>query len=271
VGIDVAENQGAAENGAGYVLGTADGQVLPFGNALKADGGPGPSAQPVVGIALVQYPKGTPSQEAVTYLVTIVNNSTTPTDLTMYQSAADLGVPGAQSLAWVSTPADPGTTVTNGWSPGYGYTAAATGVLKPGVVYPPLYADNEVLPDVAGENALQADFQNGVYSFADSSISCALGTVCLDEDSTIPADDSASISVNNWENPDFAVQAMPNTVLHMTPPTTYFVTAGSYSQGQVLDTSSLANSAELDFSAGDVSVTATYNPDGTWTIRPSPS
>jgi hypothetical protein len=54
----------------------------------------------------------------------------------------------------------------------------------------------------------------------------------------------------------------------LTPDPTYWVTAGTDSQGDVLDTESITNSAQIDFPPGVTDMVATFGPDGRWTVQP---
>jgi hypothetical protein len=55
------------------------------------------------------------------YSLTVTNNSTQYQDLCIYQNPVDLGVPDAMSLAWLTAPAWPRTTVTFSWTLDYSF------------------------------------------------------------------------------------------------------------------------------------------------------
>ncbi|HEV8432375.1 MAG TPA: hypothetical protein VGR95_03105 [Thermoanaerobaculia bacterium] len=66
------------------------------------------------------------------------------------------------------------------------------------------------------------------------------------------------------------VQALPNFQTVFTPRPRFFITFGNYSRGQVLDTRLITTKAEISFPPGVLSMTATLNPDFTWTITQTP-
>jgi hypothetical protein len=68
----------------------------------------------------------------------------------------------------------------------------------------------------------------------------------------------------------FAVQAQPNSLLTFTPHPAYWVTAGTFEHGEVLDIGSiLGDSAEIQFPPGVYNMTAILNLDNTWTVQPT--
>jgi hypothetical protein len=58
--------------------------------------------------------------------------------------------------------------------------------------------------------------------------------------------------------------------LQLTRHPTYWVTAGTYAQGQALDTDDITKTVEVDFPARVLDMVATLNPDNTRTLRPGP-
>ena len=255
-------------NGAGYVLVSANGGTFPYGDGDLLGPFPPSLNKPVVAMVALPNPPN-PFGGQLTVLIT--NNSTSITNLVLYQDAKEWGVPNAQSLAWAVFPTHPGTSFTDTWGPEYMFTAGPTGVLKPGVTFAGAW--NQFLnPFPGGDSALfQFDADNG-YSFATPTSACPDGQMCLQEDGSLPDDNSTSVGFNMGNNGTvFAVQASPNTQLEFAPHPNYWVTAGTYVQGEVLDPNQLTNSAPIEFPTGVTTMTATLNADNTWTVRPGPT
>lgn len=64
------------------------------------------------------------------------------------------------------------------------------------------------------------------------------------------------------------IAPLPNSQVNCAPVATYYVKVGNFSVGQII-TYDIAQSAECDFSLGYRTITAQYNPDGTFTTRGS--
>jgi hypothetical protein len=76
----------------------------------------------------------------------------------------------------------------------------------------------------------------------------------VQSDTTIPtaivqASQSVSVNVGIAMNakPTIAVQALPNLLYQFTPKPTYYIIAGSYVQGQVIDTATSSNAYQVVF------------------------
>ena len=250
----------ATLDGGGYLLVAADGSLSSYGD------GPGnspPINQPVGGMAVIPSPAvGGPK-----LTLQIVNNSSQSTDMALYQRDPDLGVPDALSLGWMVHRAYPATTVTDTWSTDYSFTAATTGPLRPGAAFTPS-TSFEVDPADPQRNSADFQDQGGALSFSPGQIPCQAGSLCLSEDSSVPFDSSASVGLAMSGSTAFATQAQPNFRLVLTPHPTYWVAAGTYQQGQVLDAESITNSAQISFPPGVTDMVATLNPDGTWSVAP---
>jgi hypothetical protein len=66
----------------------------------------------------------------------------------------------------------------------------------------------------------------------------------------------------------FAVQAQPNTNLVFTPHPDYWLTVGTFRQGQVLDVEQITNEAAVPFDA-TFSMQAVLDSQNNWTITSS--
>jgi rhizosphere induced protein len=210
------------------------------------------------------------SAQATNYRLKVINNSSNYADFCVYQQDPDLGVPDVQSLAWFAKPLFPTTVATFTWTIDYSFVWSETGELKPGVLFeasqvwpadPSNPADSQVLFSYLDE---AYSFEHGVAVPTPKP-----GSLYIREQPTIPLK-QASVGVGMAGSGTFAVQAQPNSLLTFTPHPAYWVTAGTFEQGEVLDIGSiLGDSAEIQFPPGVYNMTAILNLDNTWTVKPT--
>jgi hypothetical protein len=197
--------------------------------------------------------------------MTVTNNSSQFQDLCVYQKPVDLGVPNAMSLAWLTAPAWPGTTVTFNWSLDYSFVWAQMGSLKPGVTF--LAQQTQASdPDDLNANQVMFDYRNGAFNFVpgNASGSPQLGSLYIRELSTVPIG-TATVGIGMSGSGVFAVPAEPNMNLVFTPHPAYWITAGTFEQGQVVDIEQITNEAEVDFDA-TFDMTAVLAKNNTWQV-----
>jgi rhizosphere induced protein len=199
------------------------------------------------------------------YSLTVTNNSTQFQDLCVYQKPVDLGVPNAVSLAWLTAPAWPNTTVTFNWTLDYSFMWSQTGSLKPGVTFQAqqiVPAD----PDSLTSNQIQFDFRNGAFTFLPGAAAGTpeLGSLYIRQLGGVPAN-GAMVGIGMSNAGTFAVAAQPNINLVFTPHPEYWVTAGTFAQGQVLDIEEITNEAEVPYD-GTFAMQAVLSSTNEWTV-----
>lgn len=199
------------------------------------------------------------------YTLQVTNNSTQYQDLCIYQKQPDLDVPNALSLAWLAAPAWPGTTVTFNWSLDYSFVWAQTGSIKPGVMFQPqqtVPAD----PDSLASNQIQFDYRNGAFTFMPGSALGVpqLGSLYIRELSGIPAN-VACVGIGMSNAGTFVAPAQPNFNLIFTPHPEYWLTAGTFEQGEVLDVEEITNEISVPFD-GTFSMKAVLDAQNNWTV-----
>lgn len=204
-----------------------------------------------------------------TYSLTVQNNSTQFQDLCVYQKPVDLGVPNAIPLAWLAAPAWPGTTVTFTWTLDFSFMWSQTGSLKPGV----LFKAQQVVatdPDNLTANQIQFDFRDGAFTFVQGGAAGTpeLGSLYIRQLSGVPAN-AALVGIGMSNAGTFAVPVQPNINLVFTPHPEYWVTAGTFTQGQVVDTEEITNEAEVPYD-GTFSMNAVLDSSNLWTISSIP-
>lgn len=247
-------------------LGVTVGSVL-LGSSLAGVANAAPGLRPNAKAAL------SPDDTATQYSLTVVNDSTNFVDMCMYQVDPDIGVPNVLSLAWFSKPAEPTTTVTFTWTVNYSFIWSETGTLQPGVTFNASQnwpADPSVVgvssPSKAGNQIGFSDPQGGAYTFTSTATQGAkVGTLYIAEDPTIPLK-QASVGIGMSGSGTFAVQAQPNQYLTFTPHPIYYLAAGTYQQGEVLDIGAVNNPVSIQFPTGVFAQTAVLQEDNTWKV-----
>jgi rhizosphere induced protein len=179
------------------------------------------------------------------YSLTVTNNSTQFQDIVVYQKAVDLGVPNALSLAWLTAPAHPGTTVTFTWDLNYNFVWSQTGTLRPGVTFQAaqtLPAD----PENPELNQIQFGYPRNAFTFVDGSAmgTPQLGSLYIRTLPDVPAE-TASVGIGMSNSGTFVVEAGPNLNSVFTPHPSYWVAAGTFTPGQVLDVEEMTNEQEV--------------------------
>lgn len=199
----------------------------------------------------------------VEYSLYFVNNSTQTGDACIYQQDPDTNDPNVMSLAWFAKAAAPTTNVNFDWTIDYSFVWSETGTLVPGVMFT---ASQTWAADLSLTNEVQFTKNGGAYTFQNQTQGPQAGTLYVREDSTIPSN-QASVGIGMSGSGTFAVQAQPNVTAMFTPHPEYWITFGSFVKGQVLDTTTITNAANIAFPANTYSMTAILNADNTWTVQ----
>ncbi|WP_202919386.1 hypothetical protein [Saccharothrix deserti] len=198
--------------------------------------------------------------------------STNLVDMCVFQKDPSIGVPDVMSLAWFAKSSHPTTQQTFRWTIDYSFVWSETGTLKPGVFFDASQtwpADPGVVkpstPTVAG-NQIGFGRPEGAYTFTSAPTPGAeAGTLYVKQGSDLPLR-QASVGIGMSGAGAFAVQAQPNLNLNFTPHPTYFLAAGTYQQGEVLNVGTITNVLPVEFPPNVYSMTATLNPDNSWTL-----
>lgn len=202
------------------------------------------------------------------YALSVANNSSDYVDLCVYQTQPNLSLRNVMSLAWFAEPAWPTTTVKFEWTINYSFVWDQTGMLIPGVVFDASQswpAD----PSNITNNQVYFTYSQNAYTFQPSTLVQApeVGNLYIQESGTIPLKE-ASVGIGMSGAGTFVVQAEPNKNLVFSPHPEYWITAGTFQPGQVLDVEQITNSAALQFPPGVFELDATLNLDNTWTVTP---
>jgi hypothetical protein len=207
-----------------------------------------------------------------TYTLTVQNESINVFDMCVYQVDPNIGNPNVMSLAWFTQESYPTTKTVFSWQIDYSFVWSQTGVLVPGVTFNASQswpADPSVVgvstSKTAG-NQIGFSKPSKAYTFTSTATPKAqIGTLYVAEDKTLPLQ-QASVGIGMGGSGTFAVQAQPNLPLTFTPHPVYYLTAGQYSKGEVLDIGAVTNPVPIEFGPGVFDMTATLNKDNTWTL-----
>lgn len=203
------------------------------------------------------------------YSLTFVNNSSNAWSACVYQTDPGIDIPNVQSLAWLAEVAAPTTAVVFDWTLDYGFTWDETGPLVPGVVF----SGSQTWPaDLSTSNQVTLTRpqspQGAYYTFTNQTQGANAGSLYITEDGTVGLGE-ASVGIAMSGAGVFAVEAQPNLNLIFTPHPEYWITFGTFEQGEVLNLDEITNSQQINFPPGVYAMTATLNADNTWTVAPS--
>ena len=205
------------------------------------------------------------STTATNYSVVFVNNSTQTGSACIYQQDPNIGIPDVMSLAWFAKLTTPTTKVSFQWSIQYNFVWSQTGNLVPGVVF---MASQTWAADLTNNNQVTFTNNAGAYTFQNLTAGPSQGNLYITETGSIPSD-QAAVGVGMSGFGTFVVQSQPNMNLIFSPHPEYWITFGNFIQGEVMDITEVSNPAQIQFPPNIYSMTATFNPDNTWTVQPT--
>ena len=194
------------------------------------------------------------------YSLAVTNNSGQFQDIVVYQKPADLGVPDALSLAWLTAPAHPTTTVTFAWHEEYNFVWSRSN--GPFVARQVLPAD----PENPEKNQIQLGYPHGAFTFVDGPATAnpQLGSLYVRTLPDVP-ENAALVGIGMSDAGTSVVPARPNLNYVFTPHPSYWVAAGTFTAGEVLDLEVVTTTQEIVYQ-GTFSRAASLGPDNQWTV-----
>lgn len=199
------------------------------------------------------------------YSITVKNESATDGHFVLYQTPPNVTGLDPMSLAWFSKGAPPSTGVSFNWETNYGFVWGESGVLQPGVVFEP----SQSWPaDLATSNRVSFGQSQGGYQFQDPGRGPVSGNLYIHEDGTVRPN-VAAVGIAMAGSATFVQPAFPNTELVFTTTPNYWIAFGQFSQGQVLDPTTIVNAQQLVFPPASTSLAVTLKQDGTWSVVPA--
>jgi hypothetical protein len=209
-----------------------------------------------------------------TYQVTFDNRSSNVGSVCLYQTAPGFtALGGPYSLAWFAQRSAPSTQTIFAWEATFGFSWAETGFLTPGMTF---RAAQELGADLAATNQITFGSTGGVFQLFNQRPGPQPGSLFVRQDQTVPPQ-RYSLGFTVDRQTAFAVPAQPNMTVVFKPDIRYWIIFGTFTQGEVLDTSSFAarvdseftSPAQLVFPPNVYALTAVLNADNTWTITPA--
>jgi hypothetical protein len=208
------------------------------------------------------------------YVLDVVNETEDFHDFCVYQVDPDIGDPDVMSLAWLTKGAEKGTGLQFTWTIDYTFIWSETGPLVPGATFSASEiwpADPSIVGVCDGKtpgNQVGLTFHQDhqTYEFTSTATKGAeKGSLYVAEDGTLPSD-RASVGIGMGGSGTFAVQAKPNLHVAFTPHPVYYLMAGSFKKGEVLDIGVYSDSVNIEFDHGVFEKKAILQADNTWIV-----
>lgn len=203
-------------------------------------------------------------KDMTTYSLEVQNNSSNLVTFCMFQTPPDLGLVNVETLAWFVEAAYPTTRVVFDWDVSYSFVWDETGPLSPGVTFDASQvwpAD----PSSASQQAVQFLKAEGAYTFKrlPQASQRHPGSLYIEEGPDVPLRE-ASVGIGMSGAGTFAVEAQPNQHLVFTPHPEYWLVAGDFQTGEVLDMAELSDALKIEFYGAQMSKKVSYTMDNTF-------
>lgn len=210
------------------------------------------------------------------YTLRVVNDSGRQWDMCLYQLYSQVAT--VFPVAWFVQSLQTTESATYTWSfDEWTFGWAETGILMPGehFEFAQAWPADPMIRQPAGpEDAgdcvgLTRNNDGCTFYQLSSEPSVPTGQLLIQCDGTLPAGE-ISVGIGNSGLPVVAVQAEPNLFMSFDPlQPAYFIAAGTFQQGEVLDPATIPNPAQIVFSPNIDYMTAILELDGKWQIIPS--
>ena len=198
-----------------------------------------------------------------TYQLNVLNNANSAWNFYVYQqppeNTSDL------TLAWFTSPfkIPVGAGTDFSWDINYQFMWSSTGIVRPGITFK-AFGKKDCDPDTANTTAFT--FQNNTPDFSEPVLGGSKGTLYINDGGQVPVNVFA-VGVGMSGAGTFCVNAEPNLIHEFTPTPTYYIAAiNEVEQGEVMDIKTITMTAQVQFPPNVFTMTATLQPDNTWTI-----
>ena len=204
-----------------------------------------------------------------TYTLNVINDSELPNPtFAVFASLPATSSYSTVNLAWLTQQIDATNSYTFTWDMTWGFLWSSSGT-KPGYQW----AGTGKLPaDPLSPTKCAAEFTyNGDFQLLPGQGTPNGDTLWVTDSPTIPIPSvkPSSVAVTLGGSPACATDAGPNLGQTYTLHPTYYIDAGDYVQGQMVDGSSVTAYQKLVYAAGSTSLTATLGVENTWTVEDS--
>jgi hypothetical protein len=205
------------------------------------------------------------------YSLTVINNSelASPT-FAVFAVLPATAKAEVLHLAWLTRQVNAGNQYTFGWEMDWAFTWSAMGTGTSSAGNYTWQGSGSLPADPENTEKCQAVFSyNGDFQLGYKVRASLSDTLWIHDDGTIPRPSmqpsSVGISLNG--SPVCAVDAGPSLDQTFTLHPTYYIDAGIYRQGQMIDVSTVTKFQEVTYENGATALTVTLSSENTWSVQ----
>ncbi|HZV74830.1 MAG TPA: hypothetical protein VFF79_14035 [Conexibacter sp.] len=179
------------------------------------------------------------------------------------------------SLAWFVQEIDATNQYTFRWGLEWAFVWSAEGTDATAGVAWQATGSRAADPDSASTSAVAFEYDGGDFTFRTAEPPQGLSpdgsTLWILDEPRVPTPSvkPSSVGVSLEGRPVCVLEAGPNLRQTFTLHPTYYIDAGNYVPGQMVDGADLTAFQKLEYAHGVTALTATLNPDNTWTVAPT--
>lgn len=201
-----------------------------------------------------------------TYQLTVINQSENPDlDFAVFSTMPVESDNASVALAWLVQRIDAGNQYTFTWEIQWGLAWSASGA-EAGYTWS-ASGSIDADPNVDALAGATLDY-DGDFSLKSTAVKADGRHLRVENTADVPTHSTkpSSIAVTLGGNPALAVNAGPNLHQTFTLHPTYYIDAGQYVQGQMVDGDSVTDFQELVYEAPNTALTATLTAQNTWKV-----
>jgi len=196
------------------------------------------------------------------YTLSVVNDSTQVGDFCIFQQTPDTNVSNLLTLAWLSKSAHPSTLLEFEWQLDYNFVWTKQTRLRAGTV---VHTSQAWDANLMTQNKVDFDLTDNAYTFESLGQGGYEGNLYINQSQRVNTRE-AYVGVGMSGKGTFLVESQPNMKVVMTPKPTYWLIFGNYKEGQVLDLSTVTDTAcRLEYK-GTTNMNVVLKSDNTWDI-----
>ncbi len=195
-----------------------------------------------------------------TYTLSVFNDSTQTGHFCIYQAPPDTNIGNIITLAWLAKPAHPSTLLEFEWELDYDFVWTKQTNLRAGSI---VNTSQAWSANLSTQNQIDFDLQGDAYTFLNASQGGYEGNLYINQSQRVQTKE-AYVGIGMSGKGTFLVESQPNMKVVMTPKPTYWLVFSNYQEGQILDTSSVTDTAcQLEFK-GTTYMETILKADDTW-------
>jgi len=203
------------------------------------------------------------------YSLTVINDSELPSPtFAVFATLPATSEYDTLNLAWLTRQINEGNQYVFTWDITWGFAWAAQGT---GAGYQ-WSGSGTMAADPNSSTECKAIFDyNGDFELTPTNGTPNGSTLWVTDTANIPVPSKqpSSIAVTLGGNSACVTNAGPNLFQTFTLHPTYYINAGDYVQGQMVDGTSVAAFQQLQYAGGNTALTATLGQSNTWTVAPT--